>query len=83
MKSLTEIYTPLIKNLQGLNQEIKQKLSSIPYSTADQLEDLERWLVEVRRMAQDLESVSLVISHHLQLLDMQLKERLKEVSSKD
>ena len=54
MKSLTETYTPLIKNLLDLNQEIRQRLSSMPSSTEQEMQSLGLWLEEVERMAKEL-----------------------------
>ena len=83
MKSLTETYTPLIKNLQDLNQEIRQKLSSMPSYTAQEMRNLGLWLEEVERLARNLENLSLIICHHSQLLKTEYLKRLEEDTSLD
>ena len=78
MKSLTEIYTPLIKNLVALNQEIRQKLSYMPSYTELEMQSLERWLAEAESMAKDLENHSLIIYHHLKLLQTAYNSKRKQ-----
>ena len=75
MKSFTETYTPLIKNLQDLNQEIRQRHSSMPLSTEREMQNLEAWLEEVREMVNDLDNISLIIGQHLRLLEIKLDEQ--------
>ena len=61
MKSLTETFTPLIKNLQDLNQEIRVRLSSTAYFMGPEMRSLLSWSEEVSKMAQDLENHSLFV----------------------
>ena len=75
MKSLMETYTPLIKSLQDLNQEIRLRLSSMPYYTEQEMLSLEQWLEEVRVLEGTLENHLLVISHHSRLLKIELLEQ--------
>ena len=82
MKSLTETFTPLIKNLQDLNQEIRQKLSSMPSFTELEMQNSAQWLQEVEQVAKSLDNHSLIISHHLKLLQDEYKEKLKADSLK-
>ena len=77
MKYLTETFTPLIKNLQDLNQEIRQKLSSMPSYTEQEMQGSAQWLEEVEKLARNLDNHSLIISHHLKLLQDEYKEKLK------
>ena len=77
MKSLTETYTPLIKSLLDLNQEIRLRLSSMHSYTEQEIQSLEAWLVEAQALAKDCEDRSLIISHHLRLLNIALQERQK------
>ena len=72
MKSLTETYTPLIKNLQALNQEIGLKHSSMHSYTAQEMKNLDQWLGEAEALALDLEEISSIISHHLKVSKTQL-----------
>ena len=83
MKSLTEIYTPLIRNLQDLNLEIRRKLSSMPSYTEQEMQNLAKWLEEIKEMAKDLENNSLIVTHHLNLLEIEYKEQQQRTSSKD
>ena len=83
MKSSLVIYTPLIKNLQDLNQEIRRRLSSMPSYTEQEMRNLEVWSDEVEKMVKSLDNVSLLIFQHLQLLKIKLKERQEEDTSKD
>ena len=83
MKSLTEIFTPLIKNLQDLNQEIRLRHSSMRFYTEQEMLSLEKWLEEVRLLERDLENLSLIIFHHSQSLREELKQRVKKDISKD
>ena len=83
MKSLTETYTPLIKNLQDLNQEIRLRLSYTHCSTEQEMKSSEAWLEEVRGLVKNLENHSSIIYHHSQLLEIKLQEqRQKEATSK-
>ena len=83
MKSLTETYTPLIKNLHDLNLEIRQRLSSMPSCTEQEMKNLGKWLAEIVQMEKELDNISLVISHHLNLLQQEYKEQLIKNSLKD
>ena len=82
MKLLTETYTPLIKNLQDLNQEIRLRLSSMPSCTEQEMRSLGPWLEEVRKMVQDLDNHSSIIYHHLEILKEEYQQRLKKDSLK-
>ena len=64
MKSLMETYTPLIKSLQDLNQEIRLRLSSMPYYTEQEMLSLEQWLEEVRVLEGTLENVGDILPPH-------------------
>ena len=77
MKYLTETYTPLINNLLELNQEIRQKLSSMPSFTGREMQNLDQWLGEVERLVKDLDNASLIICHHLKILRTEYKEKLE------
>ena len=61
MKSLTEIYTPLIKNLQSLNLEIRQRHSSMHSCTEQEMKNLGTWLEELQQMVKELDNISLII----------------------
>ena len=83
MKLLTETSTQLIKRLQDLNQEIRQKLSSMPSYTQQEMNDLALWLEEVEQMVKDYDNNFLIIHQHLNILKIKYKERLIEVTLKD
>ena len=74
MKSLTEISTPIIKELQDLNQEIRQRYSSMRYVTEPGTIDYQKLLEEVQKTQDGLENISYIIYHHLDLLKMKLQE---------
>ena len=78
MKSLTEIYTPLIKNLQDLNQEIRRRLSYTPYVMEQEIKNSLQFLEEAQQMQKELENISLIISHNLDLLKIKLQEQQTE-----
>ena len=82
MKSLMEIFTPLTRELQVLNHEIRQKLSYMPYYTEQEIENLEAWSEEVRVAVKSFDDISLIISRHLELFEIKLRERRQEASSK-
>ena len=82
MKSLMETYTPLINALLKLNQEIRQRLSSMRYFTEPEMQSLGLWLDEVERLGKDLDNASLIISLHLKSLQTEYKENLKADSLK-
>ena len=82
MKLLTETYTPLIKNLQDLNQEIRLRLSSMPSYTEQEMRSLGPWLEEVQKMVRDLDNHSSIIYHHLGILREEYQQRLKKDSLK-
>ena len=77
MKFSTETYTPLIKTLQDLNQEIRQRLSSMPYSTEPEMLSLGLWLEEVERTVKDLDNASLMVYHHLRTLTDRVQREAK------
>ena len=78
MKSLTETYTPLIKNLHDLNQEIRRRLSSTPFVMGRATLSSQQFLEEAQQMQKELENISLIISHHLDILKIKLKEQQTE-----
>ena len=82
MKSLTETYTPLIKDLQDLNQEIRRKLSFMHSYTEQEMRSLEQWLEEAEKLVVNLEGISSIISHHLTTLRTEYLSQLREDSSK-
>ena len=75
-----EIYTKQIRNLQDLNQEIRQRLSSMHLSTEQEMKNLAKWLEEKETMVSDFENVFLPICHHLKLLREEF-EKLQEEDS--
>ena len=83
MKFSTETYTPLIKNLQDLNQEVRLRLSSMHSYTEQEMRSLEQWSEEAEEMVKDLNNASLIISHHLEILKIELREHHQRVSSRD
>ena len=83
MRLSTETYTQLIKSLQDLNQELRLRLSSMPYYTAQEMLNLEQWLEEVEEQAKTLENLSSVIYQHSQLLRTEFQMRQQEVTSQD
>ena len=83
MKLSTAISTRQINGLLDLNQEIKQKLSSMPYCTEQEMKNLGLWLEEVERLGKNLENLSSIISHHSHLLRKEYQMRLQEVTSQD
>ena len=83
MKSLTETYTPLTRKLQDLNQEIRLKHSSMPSYTEREMQNLGVWLKEVEKMVNDLDNISLIVTHHLKLLEIKYQEHQRKVTSKD
>ena len=83
MKSLTEIYTPLIRKLQDLNQEIRRRHSSMHLYTEQEMQSLGLWLEETERVVSDLENNFLIIIHHLNLLEIKYKERQASIGSKE
>ena len=78
MKSLMETYTPLIKNLQDLNHEIRLRHSSMPSYTEQEMLNLETWLEEIKTMVEDLDNISLIITHHLSILETRFQEHQRK-----
>ena len=78
-----ETYTPVIKKLQDLNQEIRQRLSSMHSCTEQEIKNLDKWLVEARSLAENLENASLLINQHLRLFEIELQKQQRKVSSKE
>ena len=78
-----ETYTQLIKELQNLNQEIRQRHSSMPSCTEQEMKSLAKWLEEIRQMEKELENISSIISLHLNLLEIEFKEQQTKNISKD
>ena len=76
MKSLMETYTPLTNSLQDLNQEIRQRLSSMHSYTEQEMRNLAVWQEEVDALVKDLDNLSSIISHHSQILKIKLQESL-------
>ena len=83
MKLSTEISTRQINDLLDLNQEIKQRLSSMPYCTEQEMKSLGLWLEEVERLAKNLENLSYIICHHSQILRREYQEQLRVDTSSD
>ena len=83
MKLSTETFIPLIKKLQDLNQEIRQKHSSTRSFTEQETKSLVQSCKETERMVNDLENLSSIVSLHLKLLEIELTEQLQRVTSKD
>ena len=83
MKLLTEISTRGIKELQDFNQEIRQRLSSMHSCTEQEMQRLDKWLEEAKKMEQDLRNASLLINLHLSDLERKLRELQRKASSKD
>ena len=81
MKSLEETYILLTKTLRDLNQEIKQKLSSTPYSTEQEMRNLVRWQAEAQVLVDCLENDLCVISQHMQILKEELHKKHPKVGS--
>ena len=81
MKSLTVISTQQINDLLDLNQEIRQKLSSMPSYTEQEMKSLGQWLEEVERLAKTLENLSYIICHHSQLLRREFQTHQPEDTS--
>ena len=82
MKSSTEIFTALTKDLQDLNQEIRQKLSSMPSYTELEMQRLGQWLKQVSQEVNNCENSFLIVSHHLNLLSNEYNETVKRDSSR-
>ena len=76
-----EIYTQLINKGRVLNQEIRQKLSSMPSYTELEMLKLEASLEEVNQTVDELSNLFLLISEHLRLLEIELQERLNKTGS--
>ena len=83
MKSLTVISTQQTSDLLDLNQEIRQKLSSMPSYTEQEMRSLGQWLEEVEMLAENLENLSYIICHHSQLLRKEFQMRQPEDTSLD
>ena len=82
MKFSTETYTQVIKKMQDLNLEIRQRHSFMHLYTERETANLEVWLEEATKRAVDLEILSLTISRHLNHLSSALKERQQRAISK-
>ena len=74
-----ETYIQLIKNLQDLNQEIKQKLLSMPLYTEQEMKRLEVWLELTEKQVKNLETVFSPTSLHLKTL----REEFEMLREKD
>ena len=82
MSFSTETYTQQIKWLRDLNQEIRQKLSSMHSCTEQEMQSLERWSEETQTMVDDLDNLSSIISLHLKFLKTELQERRSVATSR-
>ena len=71
----TETYIQLIKTGRDLNQEIRQKLSSMPSYTALEMQKLEQSLEEAKEKVEELNNLFSLISEHLRLLEIELQEK--------
>ena len=78
-----EISTKEIKKLQDFNQEIRRKLSSMPYYTEQEIKKLGKWLEEAQMMEKDLKNISLLITLHLEDLEREYRKQVEKVFSKD
>ena len=83
MKLSTEIFTQLTNNLLDLNQEMRQKLSSMPLYTEQEMKKLEASLKETEQMVRGCENAFLVVFQHLELLKNELTEQQRKVILKD
>ena len=83
MNFSTETYTQQIKMLRDLNQDLRQKLSSMHSYTEQETLNLVQWLEETQKMVDDLDNLSSIISLHLKFLKTELRERLEEDTSSD
>ena len=83
MKFLTETYTPLIKSLQDLNQEIRLKLSSMRFYTEPEMQKLDLSLEEAHETAQNLNNDFYEIHLLLKVYENALVEHLGEAISQD
>nr|AKH46443.1 DNA polymerase [uncultured marine virus] len=78
-----EIYTQQIKWLQDLNQEIRQRLSSMLSCTELETGRLEKLSEEQVRMVNDLRKTSSLIRQHLKIYEKELQSCLRKAQSKD
>ena len=78
MKSSTEIYTRIIKELQDFNQELRLRHASMPFVTVQETRNSLQSLEEELKKHEELESISLIIYQHLNLLKIKLQEQLQE-----
>ena len=75
MKYYMETFTRLTKILQDLNQETRQKLSSMPSYTEQETKRLEKSLEEVEKKVRECESLFSIVSHHLTILRTELNQQ--------
>ena len=67
------------QNLAGLQSTRSGKEHlSMHSSTEQEMLNLEQWLEEAEKLAKDLDNLSLIISHHLKLLQEVYKEKQKD-----
>ena len=83
MKYSMETYTQLTNDLQDFNQEIRRRHSSMHLYTEQEMKRLEPWLEETKQMAKNLETLSSIIYHHLELLSLRYQEQQQEGISRD
>ena len=83
MKSLTVMSTQLTKDLRDYNQEIRLRLSSMPFATVQETESCQHFLEKTQKILSELENSSSIIYHHLNLLKIELQEQQQRSSSKD
>ena len=84
MKLSQETSTQLTKNLRDLNQEIRQRHSSMRFCTGQEMKSLGQWLEETKTLVQNLENLSSIIYLHLQILETEYQELSKKMdASKD
>ena len=82
MKLLMETFTQLTKTLLDLNQEIRQRLSSMHSSTEPEMKRLEALLKEAEQKVNGCENAFLIVSLHIELLNKELIEQRQKLISK-
>jgi nanoRNase/pAp phosphatase (c-di-AMP/oligoRNAs hydrolase) len=82
MKLSTETFTQLTNSLLDLNQEMRQKLSSMHSFTGQEMKKLEASLKEIEQTVSDCENAFLLVYQHLELLRNELTELRRRATSK-